>query len=77
MTRRVESLIMFAGGGFAAIDDCGRQIPELQALSAVELWIQHATAAGYDVRGCAVSVTGATGVIVETCDVLTVKWDKR
>ena len=50
--RKVSQMILFIDGAIAAFDEAGEQIPELQDMSAIELWGLYAEAAGFDVDGC-------------------------
>lgn len=50
--KRVASVILFASGKIVAFGENGQQIPEIQMNSAIELWAEYASGAGYDVDGC-------------------------
>jgi hypothetical protein len=64
--KKITSMMMFHNGSFAAFDENGKQVPEMQALTAVDLWIDRAVQAGFDVKGCKVDVGCLSGEIRET-----------
>lgn len=57
----MKTLMIFRSGMVAAFED-GRQVPELQAKSLLELWADRASALGYDPTEFVVS--GLAAVIV-------------
>lgn len=57
-TKKVKSILLFPDGNFAAIDDKGNQIAELQQRTACELIGEHARLLGWDIDHCEFGVNG-------------------
>jgi len=51
---KVKSLMLFASGQFAAINEHGEQMTRLQTRSAIELFAEWAAQNGFDPSGCEV-----------------------
>lgn len=62
---KVKNLILYSNGLFAACDEHGQQIPELQSKSVIELWCEFAALAGFDTDGCVVKMQSPGGPGVE------------
>lgn len=57
----LKSLLLFSDGNFAAIDDSGNQIAELQQRTACELIAEYAQRLGWDVDHCEFKVGDNAG----------------
>jgi hypothetical protein len=57
----LKSLLLFSDGNFAAIDDNGNQIAELQQRTACELIGEYAQRLGWDVNHCEFKVGDTAG----------------
>jgi hypothetical protein len=55
---KLKTMLLFPDGSFAAIDENGNQIAELQARTAFELIGEHARSLGWDVNHCEFGVSG-------------------
>lgn len=78
--RRIASMLLYANGKIAALDEHGEQIPQMQMRSAIELWAEYASASGFDVVGCKFSTqkpggAGASGTLFECVDGFDERWD--
>jgi sulfur relay (sulfurtransferase) complex TusBCD TusD component (DsrE family) len=58
---KIKRMFLYSNGNIAAIDTQGRQVPDLQYKTAIQLWAEFATKLGYDVEGCSCNVRMANG----------------
>ena len=56
---------MFSNGMFAAFDESGEQIAEMQSKTAIQLWCEFAAEAGFDAEGCTVKMQAPGGPGIE------------
>jgi hypothetical protein len=60
-SKSLKSLLLFPDGNFAAIDDSGNQIAELQQRTACELIAEYAQRLGWDVDHCEFKAADSAG----------------